>query len=69
MMIMKIEKLKWLSDQKRSPRRVVDSSLYRSQTQESSTLAIRFPEYPTLILLKDLQGEYDKNALCEIFKE
>lgn len=69
MMIMKTEKLKWLSDQNASPRRVMDGPPLRSRNQESSTLPIQFPDSPTFILLKNLQCEYDKNELSDILKE
>lgn len=66
---MKIEKLKWLSDQNVSPRRVMDGPPFRSQNQVSSTLPIQFPDSPTFILMKNLQCEYDKNELFDILKE
>lgn len=47
----------------------MDSSLYRSLNKVSSPLPIQFLESPTLILLKDLQGKYNKNTLYEILKE
>jgi hypothetical protein len=64
MMIMMIEKLKWLSDQNVPP----GGRWIRSQTKESSILSIQFLESPNLILSKDMKDKY-KSIVYEIIKE